>query len=244
MQLLASGSGPVLIAGTPGRLQGTVAVQNGTDDRLTLKSLSIRAPKLLDPRRAPLEGVPLFGRIGPGESASLDFEFAIDPATPPGEYSATLLVGGEQHKAQIRIDDQVLLELQPDTVTLFAKQAAEFECHLQLTNRGNVALPLGGGWDAPLLPAGGTAGLLARALGSLAKSKEPHVALDEVLLAAARHCPGVAELRWSEATLEAGESRSVKASIKLPAGLAPERHYTATLSLYSADLAIDVYTRR
>jgi hypothetical protein len=127
LQLLASGSGPVLIAGTPGRLQGTVAVQNGTDDRLTLKSLSIRAPKLLDPRRAPLEGVPLFGRIGPGESASLDFEFAIDPATPPGEYSATLLVGGEQHKAQIRIDDQVLLELQPDTVTLFAKQAAEFE---------------------------------------------------------------------------------------------------------------------
>ena len=219
-----------------------MAVQNATDDRLTLKSLAIRAPKLLDVRRAPLDGVPIFGRLGPRESADLEFEFSIDPATPPGEYVATVNVGGQDHKAQIRIDDQVALELRPDVVTLFAKDAVEFECNFEITNRGNVRLPLGDHWDAALLPAEGIVGALARALSGTAGDKEPRT-LDEVLAATARHCPGVAELRWSEPGLDAGETRRVTASIKLPAGLKPDRHYNARLHLYSAELLIDVYTR-
>jgi len=245
LKLLAKGQGPVLISGAPGRLHGSVAFQNGTEDRVTLKSMSIQAPKLRDLALTPLDAVPILGRLAPNASANVEFEFAIDPATPPGEYSATINIGGEQHNARIKVDDHVELELQPDTITLFAADKTEFECEVQLANVGNVALPLSGNWDAVLVPSEGAEGMLLRAFAGLVDGKKEDKArasLDEILFACSRQCPGLARIRWDDDRLGAGEVRRVTAKVKLPDDLPRDRHFVARLNLYSAELRIDIYT--
>jgi hypothetical protein len=208
--------------------------------------MSIQAPKLLDLTRAPLDAVPILGRLAPNTSASLEFEFAIDPATPAGEYPATLNIGGERHDAQIKVDNHVELGLQPDAITLFAGDRTEFECEFELANIGNVALPLGGQWDAVLTPAEGAAGMLMRALAGLAGVTEEGLArasLDEVLHACSRQCPGLVEVNWGDARLAVGETRMVSATVKLPGGMPRNRHYVARLDLYSTELRFDIHTR-
>ena len=246
LKLLAKGRGPVLISGIPGRLHGSLAFQNSTAERVTLKSISIQAPQLLGLKREPLDAVPILGRLAPNASANVDFEFAIDPATPPGEYVATISVGGEQHSAQIQVDDHVELEVRPDAVTLFADEKSKYEFDLQLTNVGNVALPLGENWDAVMMPSDGAEGMLLRALAGAVNGKDKdktRPTLDEVLLACSRQCPGIAKIRWDATNLEAGETHRVGATIELPAGLPRDRHFIAKLDLYSAELRIDIYTR-
>ncbi len=103
LKLVRTDKKPVLIQGEQGRLFGSLDVQNVSDNRLTLKSIPIQSAKLRGQGNVALSSLRVRGRLNPKEQARVNIDFQIDPATPPGIYKATLLIGGEEQAAEINI---------------------------------------------------------------------------------------------------------------------------------------------
>jgi hypothetical protein len=242
---LADKEVPIIIRGAPDRLQGTVVIQNNNDQRITLKSMPVEASDLKGVHGTALDEVHVFGRINPKTQAKVRVEFPIDPATAAGTYQINLRIGSETFPATIMIDEQYELEVEPDTLTLHAAESLEFEHIFTVTNTGNVPVHLGQSLVVPVTGDGGLEYAISSAFILAAKklkSSKRETGLNDFLAAVGGQFPGPASFHFQEATLNPGESRTLRGALQLPNNLQANHHYSVSVDLYSSAINFDVFT--
>lgn len=251
LRLIHEQNKPVLIHGLRGRLQGTLTLKNDSETKLTLKSMPIQAPQLRGEGGEPLSEVRLFGRLYPNQQGRINFEVPIDPSTPSGTYEGTVQIGEQTQPVQIRISENVELDVEPDAITLNIKDQRSFEREFVFTNIGNVAIPLGEKWIAALQTQQGIETQMVQGLKEMCENKKEDdddpsknaESLMKMLCALSKRQPGPVTFSLENATLEPGETRVIKATLRLPDDMQPHRRYFAEIELFSASILLDVYTR-
>jgi hypothetical protein len=251
LKLIHEQNKPILMHGLGGRLLGSLILKNETETKLTLKSMPIQVPRLRGEGGEPLTEVRLFGRLYPTQQGRVDFELPIDPSTPSGTYEATVQIGEQTYPVQIRVGENVELDVQPDSLILDIKDQRSFERELAFTNIGNVAIPLGEKWIAALQTQQGIETQMVESLKELCEHKKEgeddpsksEGSLMKMLCALSKRQPGPVILFLEDVTLEPGETRLIKATLRLPDDMQPHRHYFAEIDLFSASILLDVYTR-
>ena len=243
LKLVRASEAPVRIHGEAGRLHGTLNLRNQGSDRLTLRSIPIQAARLRDRDAAELSTLRAHGRLSPQEQAQVRIDYEIDPATPPGIYEATLMIGGEAQAAEITIAENPELEIEPDTVTLSLAAEPQLTRDFSVTNIGNVELQLGGKFVVPVKSDCMLETALQRGIAALtAKRADKELQLSDVLQAVGAQLAGPMTLSWSATTIKPGESKVLAMTIELPDNLQPHAYYYADVELYSSGLRVDIYT--
>jgi len=241
LQLVSDPNEQLIFSGPPTRLQGTLRLSNPTQDKLKLRSVAIQAGKLLGAARLPLNEIPLSARLAPGEQLSVQSTIGIDPQTPPGTYPIELTIGDRTIKATAKVSEVVDFKIEPNAVTILAGKDTEYTRDFVVENAGNVPLPLGERCEATLLD---SADLVASMLVGLhnAPQKESKSQLESWLAEWGNIAAGTLVVKRDAITLSPGQKISASATFVLPADLKPLRHYRASLQLYNAIMAIDIYT--
>jgi len=249
LQLIHDPQQPILIYGSPGRVQGTLTLKNDSETKLTVRSIPIQAPELRSRTLEPLQEVRVFSRMYPSQQSRVTLDFPIDYSTPPGIYQATVQIGDQSQPVQIRISESVELEVEPDTVTVSLKDKNKFEREFVVTNVGNVPVSVGDKWVAALQSSEGVESQLVQSMKDLCKKKQDERtpsgdegALRDLLCLVASQQSGPVILTWNNLTLAPGESKVMEGSIEVPDGMEPHRHYFAEFDLFSASMLVDIYT--
>lgn len=222
---------PLLISGTPGQLQGRLAIVNESPKKYTFRSAPFQSDRLLGAGRGELTEVKVISRIQAHQSGVLYFDIPIDPATPAGRYEASIQVGDQHQPIQVQVFEEVALHVLPDSVTLISDGELSFDREFMVENRGNVTLSLGSRSDARLFESGGPTGFqLTEKLNACAPEEES---------------PCIVSLMYKDkdVTLQPGEQRIVAATVKIPGDLRPYRHYRADLQLLTAHIELNLYMR-
>lgn len=251
LKLIHDPQQPILIYGSPGRVQGSLTLQNDSETKLTVRSIPIQAPKLRSRTLEPLQEVRIFSRMYPSQQSRVTLDFPIDPSTPPGTYQATVQIGDQSQPVQIRISENVELEVEPDTVTVSVQDQKRFEREFVVTNVGNAPVSVGEKWIAALQSPEGIESQLVQSMKAICQkkqdertpSREEGAAQDLCCLVASQQ-PGPVTLTWNNLTLAPGEAKVLKGSIELPDGMQPHRHYFAEFELFSTSILVDIYTNR
>ncbi len=125
----------IVLSGPPGLLRATVSVENGVDQRLTVRGLALHRDGHPTVTGA---GVAI---IAPGATADVPVTFRLDPGTLPGEYPAEVEVGGLRRAAVLRVEQALSMRVQPRRVLAEVGRQA---LALTVSNDGNVSIPLAG----------------------------------------------------------------------------------------------------
>ena len=127
--------GPLILAGTPGRVRGELHVSNAGAERASLHGFAVRKHDL------PAQPAPgqLGGRLLPGASGAVTASLVLSPDTPPGEYHATLDIAGHEIEATLHVASDPSLELIPSRMFV---DAGTTSCRLVVRNTGNVRLQI------------------------------------------------------------------------------------------------------
>ena len=244
LKLVRDDQAPVQIHGDAGRLYGTLNLRNQGSNRLTLRSIPIQAATLRDKNAAELSELRVRGRLSPNQQGQVRINYQIDPATPPGVYAATLMIGGEAQAAEINISENAELEIEPDNMTLnLAAKEPGLTRDFSVTNIGNVDIRLGGKLVVPVKSDCMLETALQRGMDALAaKRSAKELQLGDVLQAIAAQLAGPLTLSWSATTIKPGESKVLSTKIELPRNLQPHACYYADVELYSGSVRVDIYT--
>ncbi len=242
LKLVQSDKKPVQIQGEQGRLYGSLYLQNVSDNRLTLKSIPIQTTKIHDQGDMVLSRLRVRGRLNPKEQARVYIDYPIDPATPPGTYKATLLIGGEEQAAEINIAENAELEIAPDSITLNTNFNPNYDPEFTFTNTGNVDVSLGEKIIVPLQSDRALETALQRGIADLVSGRSTaEIQLKDVLKSVAGYLAGSLTISWKPTILKPGDTRSIKGKIELPANLQPHSYYFAEVELYSGNVRVDIY---
>ena len=234
---------PVQIQGEQGRLYGSLYLQNVSDNRLTLKSIQIQTTKIRDQGDVALSQLRVRGRLNPKEQGRVSIDYQIDPATPPGIYKATLLIGSEEQAAEINIAEHSELEIAPDTITLNSNFNPNYSPEFTITNTGNVDVSLGEKIVVPLKSDQALETALQRGIADLvSKNSTAEIQLKDVLKSVAGHLAGPLTISWEPTILKPGDTRSIRGTIELPPKLQPHSYYFAEVELYSGGVRVDIYS--
>jgi hypothetical protein len=214
---------------------------NQTAEKVKLRSMGINASKLLGAARLPLNEIAFTARLAPGEQVNVQSTIGIDPQTPPGVYPMQLMIGGNSVEAVAHVTEVVDLRIQPDEITLLAGKDLVYEREFVIENAGNVPLPSGERCEAPLLD---SMDLITSMLVGLshARGEENKKQVQSWLSEWGQLAVGTLTVVREPMILAPGQKIAITARFELPPNLAPLRHYRASLQIYNATVAIDIYT--
>src|SRR5947209_6791226 len=86
IQLAAVDQSPVFFSGPPHALQGNIPLVNTGSEKEKLRSIAVKTQDLKGPASLPLNEIPFYARLHPGQQASVPGIIALDPTTRPGKY--------------------------------------------------------------------------------------------------------------------------------------------------------------
>jgi hypothetical protein len=241
VQLAGNGDAKLIFSGPPSCLQGTIRLMNPTAEKIKLRSVSIQTDRLLGAARLPLSEIPLSARLSPGEQLNIQSTIGVDPQTPPGSYPMELNIAGRAVSAVAHVTEVVDFRIQPSEITILAGKGLVYERDFIIENAGNVPLPLGERCEAPLLD---SVDLVTSMLVGLrnARKKDGEHQVESWLAEWGSIAAGTLVVTRDPIILGPGQKMAASARFELPPSLAPLRHYRASLQLYNATMAVDIYT--
>jgi hypothetical protein len=130
------GDGPLILAGSPGRLRGELHVTNAGPDSARLHGFVVRKHDL---PAQPAAGQ-LHGRLPPGADGAVTASLSLPSNTPAGEYHATLDVAGHEIDATLHVSSDPSLELTPSRIFVGTGVTS---LRLVARNTGNARLSVG-----------------------------------------------------------------------------------------------------
>lgn len=132
LDVTGPGDRRVILAGAPGRLRGRLHVTNTGAQRASLRTFAVRAHDLPEQPAPGQLGV----RLEPDVSGEVTASLELPAGTPPGEYHATLDVGGHEVEAVLHVSPDPTVDLTPGRV--FLLDTGPTTVQLVLHNTGNV----------------------------------------------------------------------------------------------------------
>jgi hypothetical protein len=231
----------LVFSGPPQRLTGTIPLINTGADKQKLRSLVVAAGKLRGPAQSPLQELPFSAKLYPGEQASVPGVIALDPRTPPGSYEIEVTLGDKSLPATVHVTEVVDLQMEPTEITILAGSASSYTRKFIAQNLGNTDLPTGARCEAPLFD---SFDLISTMLVGLRKSNKSSASemVRGFLKEWSELQAGTLVINREPMILRPGQKVAVDVEFQLPPGLKPFRHYHASLQLYNATLAVDIYT--
>ena len=241
------GPGPFYFSGRPPFVRGTVNVENRSDERVRVRSMTLGAPGLAayrgrggGPAKAALEIRPS-RQVGPLEQVSVPAYLRIDRFTPPGEYEAHVRLGDQQAQAVVFVQESHRLDLVPNRITVSAAAGETIVRRVAITNEGNVPFSTRRAALAPLEALGTLHRSLAIALTEA--GHEGHAKfLDRFVkeLADNEVPPAKVKVEIQDQEIAPGETKLVELSIRLPADLKRRRSYSSRIDFRDKRLAVEV----
>ncbi|HEY2815759.1 MAG TPA: hypothetical protein VGK44_01355 [Casimicrobiaceae bacterium] len=235
------GSGAVVLSGRPTSCQGYVELINTSSETVEPRALAIAGLDFgVAQVRAP-ETARISARLAPHGRMRAPIEVALEPTTPPGNYTGQLRCGAQQEKLVIQVLESWDLRLLPQSVTVTAKPGEKFMLRTLIANLGNVELALPNSAQLPLeqkLDLGQSLNVALLAAGKQGFNQ----VLDRFAYALAEGAAGPATVSYGleESRIRAGESRQVELEIRLPEEMKNGKVYTGRIRFKNALLRIEV----
>jgi hypothetical protein len=242
IQLAAVNETPVFFTGPPQALQGNIPLVNTGGDKEKIRSIAVKGQDLKGPASLPLNEIPFYAKLHPGQQASVPGTITLDPTTPPGKYNFEIMVAGKSVPATAQVAEVVDFRITPRNVTILAGSATKYTRQFVIENRGNVDLPTGAKCEATIFD---SFDLITGLLDGLHKADRTSVEsmVKGFLVQWADLEAGTLTISRMPVTVHPGDKLTVDVDFTLPKGLKPLRHYHANLQLYNATLAVDIYTK-
>jgi hypothetical protein len=238
---LAPADAPLLFSGPPHNLTGDIPLVNSSQTKQKLRSVGVKSDSLKGAASLPLNEMPFFAKLYPGQQARVSGTMVVDPRTPPGIYEFQLTLGDQTLPAIANVEEVVDLRLQPGQITLLAGGPGPYTRGFVAENKGNVDLPTGAECDAPIFDSYDIPTALLIGLHEADKTSTKTM-VREALLKCSEIQAGMLVTKRDPIILYAGQKKSVDLHFELPHDLKPLRHYRASLQLYNASLFVDIYT--
>ncbi|PXW28357.1 COG1470 family protein [Paraburkholderia caballeronis] len=147
---------PIVLAGGPRRLKGTVRLHNPGEARVVVRDARLcglpaartrsaaTGDKETDaPSIAPDLAVSIPAILAPGQHSFVPVRASIDPHTPPGSYRASLQVGAHRYPVELHVTEHVQLDVQPAEIVVENQPGKRVTKTAVFTNAGNVPLVIG-----------------------------------------------------------------------------------------------------
>jgi hypothetical protein len=237
----APSTGPLLFSGPPHNLTGDIPIVNRGREKQKLRSVGVRSTSLMGAASLPLDEMPFFAKLYPGQQARVSGTMVVDPLTRPGSYEFELTLGDQTVPAIANVEDMVDLSLQPGQITLLANGPGPYTRTFVAENKGNVDLPTGAQCEAPIFDSYDIQTAMLVGLREADKSSIETM-VKEVLLRWSELDAGLLITKRDPIIMGPGQKKSVDLRFHLPHDLKPLRHYHANLQLYNANLFVNIYT--
>lgn len=75
-----------------------------------------------------------------GQKKNVSITFSVDQATPPGTYTANMIIENERVEAVLHVVEKIQVSMGPDFIFIEAAPGASVEKTIYVTNQGNVPL--------------------------------------------------------------------------------------------------------
>jgi hypothetical protein len=209
--------GPLILAGSPGRLRGELHVTNAGAERASLHGFVVRKHDLPSQPTAGQLG----GRLPPGASSAVTASLALPADTPPGEYHATLDIAGHEINATLHVASSPSLEITPSRIFV---ETGVTSLRLVARNTGNARLSV-----APLARARLRSDLDLAPLSLGATETEGEDAPFDAIF----RLPATA-------TLDPGDVLVLDAEVDVSSDIDSDRRYLALLPVATATLRVVV----
>jgi hypothetical protein len=231
----------VFFSGPPQALTGNIPLINRGVEKQKLRSLAVSSERLQGVASLPLEEIPFYAKLYPGQQANVRSMIVLDSTTPPGSYEFQMTVGDRTVPATVQVAEVVDLRVTPASLTILAGGPKSYKRQFVAENAGNVDLLTGAQCEAPIFD---SSDLVTGLLVGLRKADKTSVEamvkgfLDEWAEIEA----GTLIVKRPAIVIHPGEKLTVEVEFVLPDSLKPLRHYHANLQLYNANLGVDIYT--
>lgn len=210
--------GPVILAGTPGRLRGELHITNAGAERARLHGFVVGKHDLPAQPGAGQLG----GRLPPGASGAVTASLVLAPDTPPGEYHATLDIAGHEVEATLHVASDASLELTPSRIFV---DAGVTSVQLVARNTGNARLAVAALARARLTS---DPDLTALPRGASIETERDDAPVDAVFRLPAT------------VTLDPGDVSVLDAEVEVSGNIDAERRHLALLPVATATLRVIV----
>ena len=231
-----------VVAGPPRALRGELRLRNDSNEKLKLRSVSVRSRERgKAPPGLEFANLQVGARLRPGEQAAIPLELELNSETAPGIYELETEIGGRMVPIRAHVTPHVDLRIEPAAVTLLVGSNRTVEHEFIAENAGNVPLPLGERCEAPLFD---SVDFMTAFREGIRKSVgvELKPRFEQIFDQVGRMQVGSLLVHRERTTLKPGERRQMSARFELPEDIKPGRHYRASLELYNATLRVDIYT--
>ena len=240
---------PVVLAGPPRALRGRIDIRNPGDQTVVLRSLVFKGASgalTAEGMRHRLNTVVL----RPTQGRTVPLKIAVDPATPPGEYTVDLELGGATRHAVLHVAEDFDLTVQPSEIVVENRPGEVQTKQLIVTNDGNVPFMVGEIGDIVLedelifCRAGRTA--------VVPWSDRPDARLEDLvvgivkaaLVESDRAGNMVVHNAAGDIEVAPGQTVTVPLEVTVPEGLHRNSRYIGVTPLFTADLVFNVVPSR
>ncbi len=236
---LSTGSAEIILNGPPGDLRGHIFISNKNTDALKVKSLPlVHGNKLMD-RMGADNALRLSCKLNPGEEKIVEVLHQVHPLTAPGTYESTIMVGGENRKVKMVIQEQMVIDIHPTSFTFTGTEPGKTHtASFTLTNLGNVAFQVPDVKHAAALDMD----MLCRAFGVAMRSSGANgyeSMLNEVSKNIQSNLPDWASVNIAECgvVLQPGETLLINLSITIPQNCNPGKDYSGNIRFWDKDIS-------
>jgi hypothetical protein len=128
----------ILLAGSPGLLEGVISLRNNSAEPLRVKNVScwLQMGKNRIPSSFPLQLL-----LAAGQTRVYSLNFQLDPQTKPGEYPALISVGHHEVPTRLLVEENQEIALAPQEIIIKKlKPGQSAQTKVRLHNLGNVPI--------------------------------------------------------------------------------------------------------
>ncbi|MEO7962112.1 MAG: hypothetical protein ABIR19_11225 [Ginsengibacter sp.] len=237
-----TGNEEIILNGPPSALKGHMFLRNGSEDMLSIKTLSL----LHDPNQENISKSSATLRIGsrlrPGEEKLETISHELPAQTPPGTYESLLLIGGEERKIKMIVQPHMEVNIYPISFSFIGSQPGQqHTAEVTITNMGNLPFQVPDVKHVATLDMD----LICRAFGFALRSKGAEgygPTLDEISRNVNRYLPDWAAANVAEygQTLQPGETRIVHLTITMPENTDAGKDYTGSMRFWNQEINYEI----
>jgi hypothetical protein len=139
--IVAPADEPLVLAGPPGQLTGSVGFHNLGNANVVLRDAGLSDPSgvlTTRPVRQALSTIVL----RPFQAGRVPLTVAVAPTTPPGEYRAELELAGQSRPVVLHVAEVFALTIRPQSFVIRNLPGQPQRKRLIVTNEGNVAFAI------------------------------------------------------------------------------------------------------
>lgn len=223
---------PIRFRGTPRSLEGLATLAQYQVHGATL-ALNLS-------QRATQPALPLALQTEPIGSAATRLRFVLPESTPPGTYEGTVEIDGANYPVVVEVEPHPYLVVSPRQLVVQVEAGKETSVEVTLVNSGNVPCEIDKVYAFGLFDVEGAERAIGVALRD--SSEEGRSRLDRLLDEAADNHAGLVRVavREGQGSIEPGEVRNVRATLRFSDRLKPGHVYGGTWPMLNLRYSVQV----